>query len=171
MPRNPTDTPRPLSPQRSPNGARGPAGDSDMSRARLSWTWLSAADRRVRGDRGLTKVAVTSGAIFIIAGLIKFVFRHWELQAFRDFGLPWPAALEIFAGVLETLGGTLLIARRLIAPAAFLLAATMVVAVYSSGIIHGDVIPSLTLAPALLVAMLYLLARTLAPRPRPATHQ
>jgi hypothetical protein len=31
----------------------------------------------------------------------------------------------------------------------------------SSGIDHGDVIPSLTLAPALLLAMLYLLARTL----------
>jgi uncharacterized membrane protein YphA (DoxX/SURF4 family) len=168
--RNPTDTPRALSPERAPNGAHGPAGDSGMSRAWLTWTWLSAADHRVRGDRGLTKVAVSSGAIFIIAGLIKFVFRHWELHAFRDFGLPWPAALEIFAGVLETLGGMLLIARRLIAPAAFLLAATMVVAVYSSGIVHGDVIPSLTLAPALLVAMLYLLARTLAPRPRPASH-
>jgi hypothetical protein len=35
---------------------------------------------------------------------------------------------------------------------------TMIVAIVSSGIGHGDVIPSLTLAPALLVMMLYLLA-------------
>ena len=35
----------------------------------------------------------------------------------------------------------------------------MVVAVIASGIGHGDVIPSLTLAPALLVAMLVLLHR------------
>jgi hypothetical protein len=35
------------------------------------------------------------------------------------------------------------------------------VAIAASGIGHGDVIPSLTLAPALLVAMIYLLARGL----------
>ena len=34
---------------------------------------------------------------------------------------------------------------------------TMVVAIVSSGIGHGDVIPSLTLAPALLLATLFLL--------------
>ena len=106
-------------------------------------------------------MAVLAGAIFIVAGLVKFVFHHWELDAFRSFGLPWPWALEIFAGVLETLGGTLLVARRFVAPTAVLLAVTMIVAIASSGIGHGDVIPSLTLAPALLLAMLYLLVRSL----------
>ncbi len=90
---------------------------------------------------------------------MKFVFHHWELDAFRSFGLPWPVALEIFAGVLETVGGILLVLRRFVAPAAVLLAVTMIVAIVSSGIGHGDVIPSLTLAPALLVMMLYLLTR------------
>jgi uncharacterized membrane protein YjgN (DUF898 family) len=51
--------------------------------------------------------------------------------------------------------------RRLVAPVALLLAVTMVVAVAASGIGHGDVIPSLTLAPALLVAMVFLLVRGL----------
>jgi hypothetical protein len=37
----------------------------------------------------------------------------------------------------------------------------MVVAIISSGVGHGDVIPSLTLAPALLLAMLFLLIRGL----------
>jgi uncharacterized membrane protein YphA (DoxX/SURF4 family) len=111
-----------------------------------------------------------TGAIFIVAGLVKFVFHHWELHAFRSFGLPWPSALEIFAGVLETIGGILLVVQRFIVPVAVLLAATMIVAIGSSGIAHGDVIPSLTLAPALLLAVLYLLARTLTPwfRPRVA---
>jgi uncharacterized membrane protein YphA (DoxX/SURF4 family) len=104
-------------------------------------------------------VAILAGAIFIVAGLVKFVFHHWELDAFRSFGLPWPVALEIFAGLLETVGGILLVVRRFVAPAAVLLAVTMVVAIVSSGIGHGDVIPSLTLAPALLVMMLYLLTR------------
>jgi uncharacterized membrane protein YphA (DoxX/SURF4 family) len=104
---------------------------------------------------------MTTGSIFVVAGLVKFVFHHWELNAFRSFGLPWPSALEIFAGVVETLGGILLIARRLVTPAALLLTGTMIVAIVSSGIGEGDVIPSLTLAPALLLTLLYLLARTL----------
>jgi uncharacterized membrane protein YphA (DoxX/SURF4 family) len=114
----------------------------------------------------LSRVAVLSGVVFFFAGLVKFVFHHWELHAFQSFGLPWPSALEIFAGVLETAGGILLALRRWIVPTAGLLAATMVVAIGSSGIGHGDVIPSLTLAPALLLAMLYLLLRAAAPRSR-----
>ncbi len=100
-----------------------------------------------------------AGVIFFFAGLVKFVFHHWELQAFRAFGLPWPSGLEILAGVVEMAGGVLLVLRRWVAPAAVVLAVTMVVAIGASGIGHGDVIPSLTLAPALLVAMVYLLIR------------
>jgi uncharacterized membrane protein YphA (DoxX/SURF4 family) len=109
--------------------------------------------------RSATRVAIVSGVIFFFAGLVKFVFHHWELHAFRTFGLPFPSALEIVAGVLEMAGGVLLVLRRRVAPTALVLAVTMVVAIGYSGIGHGDVIPSLTLAPALLVAMLYLLAR------------
>jgi uncharacterized membrane protein YphA (DoxX/SURF4 family) len=118
-------------------------------------------DRALRGDRTTSRVAILSGVIFVFAGLVKFVFHSWELHAFRAFGLPWPSALEILTGVLETGGGALLVMRRLVLPVALLLAATMVVAVGVSGIGHGDIIPSLTLAPALLVAMVFLLVRTL----------
>jgi uncharacterized membrane protein YphA (DoxX/SURF4 family) len=128
----------------------------------------SGSDETVKADRTLTRIAILSGLIFIGAGLVKFLFHHWELHAFQSFGLPWPSALEIFAGVLETVGGILLVARRWVAPTAVLLAVTMVVAIASSGIGHGDVIPSLTLAPALLLAMLYLLARPLTSRRRVA---
>lgn len=108
-------------------------------------------------DARAMRVAQVTGIVFVFAGLVKFVFHHWELNAFRSFGLPWPSALEIFAGVLEMVGGALLLARRYVAPVAVLLAITMVVAIGASGIGHGDVIPSLTLAPALLAGMLYLL--------------
>jgi uncharacterized membrane protein YphA (DoxX/SURF4 family) len=124
---------------------------------------IAGWDARLRRDSTAANVAVVSGAVFIVAGLVKFVFHHWELHAFREFGLPWPSALEILAGVLETAGGVLLMLRRLILPTALLLAATMIVAIASSGIGHGDVIPSLTLAPALLIAMCFLIARA---RPR-----
>jgi uncharacterized membrane protein YphA (DoxX/SURF4 family) len=118
-------------------------------------------DARLRRDPIAVRVAVLTGAIFILAGLVKFVFHGWELRAFRAFGLPWPSALEIFAGVLEVAGGVLLVLRLLLVPVAVLLAVTMVVAIGASGIGHGDVIPSLTLAPALLVAMLFLIVRAL----------
>ncbi len=49
--------------------------------------------------------------------------------------------------------------RLCVVPVALILAVTMVVAIAASGIGHGDVIPSLTLAPALLLAMLFLLRR------------
>jgi len=115
----------------------------------------------MRRDRTAAHVAIVAGVIFIFAGLVKFVFHGWELNAFRSFGLPWPSTLEIVAGGLETAGGVLLVLRLLVAPVALLLALTMVVAIGASGIGHGDVIPSLTLAPALLLAMVFLLARSL----------
>jgi uncharacterized membrane protein YphA (DoxX/SURF4 family) len=108
-------------------------------------------------------VAIVTGAIFIPAGLVKFVFHGWELHAFRSFGLPVPAVLEIVAGVVETIGGVLLVLRRAVAATAAVLAVTMVVAIAASGIGHGDVIPSLTLAPALLLATLYLLLTAIGP--------
>lgn len=116
-------------------------------------------------DPAAARVAVTSGAIFIAAGLVKFVFHSWELHAFRAFGLPWPSGMEILAGVIETGGGALLLARRFVLPTASLLAVTMLVAIGASGVGHGDVIPSLTLAPALLLAMLYVLLRAVRGRP------
>ncbi len=128
----------------------------------LRRTWLDAPDRLIRDDRALRRVAAWTGVIFVVAGLVKFVFHGWELHAFRSFGLPWPFALEIVAGVVEIGGGLLLLTSRGVVPATIVLAFTMVVAIISSGIGHGDVIPSLTLAPALLIAVLYLLARALA---------
>jgi uncharacterized membrane protein YphA (DoxX/SURF4 family) len=132
---------------------------SPVSCARLAHDLISAPDERVSRDRVTTWVALLTGVTFIVAGLVKFVIHHWELHAFRSFGLPWPSALEISAGVLEMAGGILLARRRAVVPAATLLAVTMVVAIIASGIGHGDVIPSLTLAPALLLATLFLLFR------------
>jgi uncharacterized membrane protein YphA (DoxX/SURF4 family) len=139
-----------------------------VSTATLKRTLITVPDERCRSERAAGTVALVTGLIFVGAGLVKFVFHHWELDAFRSFGLPWPSALEILAGILEVAGGVTLLWRRYVVPTAAVLAVTMVVAIASSGIGHGDVIPSLTLAPALLAAMIYLLARGLgskAPEP------
>ena len=134
---------------------------SRFSYDRLGHDLISVPDERISHERLTTWVALLTGVTFVVAGLVKFVFHHWELHAFHSFGLPWPSALEISAGVLETAGGILLSLRRAVVPAAAVLSVTMVVAIISSGVGHGDVIPSLTLAPALLLAMLFLLIRGL----------
>ncbi len=132
-----------------------------MTAAALKRSVITVPDELCRRERAAGTVALVAGLVFVGAGLVKFVFHHWELDAFRTFGLPWPSALEILAGILEVAGGLMLLWRRYVVPTAALLAVTMVVAIASSGIGHGDVIPSLTLAPALLAAMTYLLARGL----------
>jgi uncharacterized membrane protein YphA (DoxX/SURF4 family) len=116
-------------------------------------------------DRAARRVALVSGAVFVVAGVVKFAAYGWELDAFRRFGLPAPEAFVVAAGVIETVGGVLLMAGRVVAPAAAVLAVTMAVAVAVSGFGAGDVVPSLTLAPALLAAMLFLLARSVPSRP------
>jgi uncharacterized membrane protein YphA (DoxX/SURF4 family) len=121
---------------------------------------ITMPDASVRRDRAAGRVAVITGVIFVAAGLVKFVFHAWELKAFRAFGLPWPDVLEVFVGVLEIAGGALLIARSLVVPVSALLAATMVVAIGASGVGHGDVIPSLTLAPVLLGSLVWLTAHS-----------
>jgi uncharacterized membrane protein YphA (DoxX/SURF4 family) len=103
------------------------------------------------------RVAQISGLIFIPAGLVKFAFHAWELRAFRDFGIPAASIMEPIVGGLEVLGGVLLLKRILIAPTAFVLAVIMLVAFVMGGVVHGSPIPSDTLAPALLAAMIYLM--------------
>ena len=128
---------------------------------------VAGSDRRIRERVGPTRVAILTGLIFFFAGLVKFAFHHWELNAFRSFGLPWPSVMEVIAGVVEIAGGLLLVARRAVVPVAVVLGFTMLVAIGASGIGHGDVIPSLTLAPALLIALIYLLAVATRSRRRP----
>ena len=129
---------------------------------------LLSSDRAIRADRTASRVAVVTGAIFVVAGLIKFVAFDWELDAFVRFGLPAPELFVVVAGVVETVGGALLVLRRQVVPVALVLAVTMLVATVVSGVIAGDVVPSLTLAPALGAAMVFLLVRGLRAAPRVA---
>jgi putative oxidoreductase len=98
-----------------------------------------------------------AGAVFVFAGIAKFAFYTGELHAFERYGLPAPEAFVVLIGVVELGGGALLLLDRLTRSTALVLAAVMVAAIALSGIGRDEVIPSLTLAPILLGAMLYLL--------------
>lgn len=89
-------------------------------------------------------------------GLGKFTAHASEVDSFRTYGLPAPDAFVYAIGVLEIAAGLMLVAGLLVRVAAALLAGDMVGAIAVSGIGEGEII-SLTLAPALLVAMLILL--------------
>ncbi len=128
---------------------------------------LTAGDRTLAADPVATLVARVVGAIFVPAGLVKFVAYGWELDAFERFGLPVAPVWVITAGVIEVAGAVLLLRGRFVVPTAALLAVTMAVATGVSGVAAGDVIPSLTLAPALLVALLFVLWRALRGDDRP----
>ena len=105
---------------------------------------------------GIARVA--AGAVFLAFGVGKFTAHGSEVDSFETYGLPAPDAFVYAIGVLEIVGGLLLIAGVLTRPAALVLAGDMVGAIVVSGIKEGEAI-SLTLAPALLVLTLVLLRR------------
>lgn len=64
----------------------------------------------------------------MFAGLPKLIFFRWEVESFTRFGPSPPAAWDIAAGLIEMVGGALLIARRRVVTSSLVLAATMAVA-------------------------------------------
>jgi putative oxidoreductase len=110
----------------------------------------------VKRNQALFLVRAASGGVFIAFGAGKFVNHASELASFKTYGLPAPGVFVVVIGVIEVVGGVLLIAGVLLRPAAAVLAGDMIGAIVISGIARGELI-SLTLAPVELVAMLALL--------------
>jgi putative oxidoreductase len=98
----------------------------------------------------------SAGIIFLIFGAGKFANHAAELASFRRYPLPAPGALVYLVGVVEVVGGVLLVLGLLTRLAAIALAADMVGAIAVSGVGRGELI-SLTLAPLLLAAMICLI--------------
>jgi putative oxidoreductase len=107
-------------------------------------------------DRWRRGVRLLTGAIYAGAGTPKFFAHGWEAGHFRTYGLPLPDAFVYLIGAIEILGGLALIADIAVRPVSLLLGAVMIGAIVTSGIGQGEWIPSLTLAPALLIASVYL---------------
>lgn len=97
-----------------------------------------------------------AGAVFVAFGAGKFASHAAEADSFERYGLPHPDTFVYAIGALELVGGALLIVGLATRLAALGLAGDMVGAIIVSGILRGEAI-SLTLAPAQLAAMLYLL--------------
>jgi uncharacterized membrane protein YphA (DoxX/SURF4 family) len=109
-------------------------------------------------ERAIGLARVAAAAVFVVFGIGKFTAHESELASFKTYGLPWPEAFVYLIGVVEIVGGLMLLSGMPLAVrlAALALAGDMVGAIVVSGIKEGELI-SLTLAPALLVTMLVLL--------------
>lgn len=105
---------------------------------------------------GALIIRVGAGVVFVVFGAGKFTSHASEVASFRTYGLPAPDAFVYAIGVVEIVGGALLIAGLATRIASLLLAGDMMGAIIVSGIGRGELI-SLTLAPAQLLAMLFLL--------------
>jgi uncharacterized membrane protein YphA (DoxX/SURF4 family) len=112
--------------------------------------------RRPSAARWSTGVRWVAAVVFVVFGAGKFVNHASELASFRHYGLPGPDAFVYLIGVIEIVGGMLLLlaSGALVRLAALALAGDMVGAIVVSGIGQGEGL-SLTLAPALLVAMIF----------------
>jgi uncharacterized membrane protein YphA (DoxX/SURF4 family) len=103
-------------------------------------------------------VRLQAGVVFVAFGAGKFINHGAELASIKSYGLPAPELFVIVIGLIELVGGALLIANRLVRPTALLLAGDMIGAIIISGIARGEII-SLTVAPAELIAMIVLLCQ------------
>jgi len=106
--------------------------------------------------RQVSAVRWVAAIVFVIFGAGKFVNHASELASFRLYGLPAPGVFVYLIGGLEIAGGLMLAAARWVPLAALALAGDMVGAIVVSGLARGEII-SLTLAPLLLLAMLFLI--------------
>jgi putative oxidoreductase len=99
---------------------------------------------------------LSAGAIFIGFGIVKFTSHASEVASFKAYGLPAPDAFVYVIGVVEVVGGALLVAGLATRLAAMVMAGDMVGAIAVSGVGLGEPV-SLTLAPALLILMVLVL--------------
>lgn len=101
-------------------------------------------------------IRVLAGGFFVSVSLGKFLDHASETNDFDRYGLPFPAAAVIVAGIIELFGGLALIVGLGTRIAAAALAADMVGAIATAGRVEGGAF-NLGVAPALLLLMLVVL--------------
>ena len=67
----------------------------------------------VSGPKATLLIRLMAGGVFLWEGILKFVYRNQGVGRFTKIGIPAPHATAVFIGVLEILGGILLISGLL----------------------------------------------------------
>src|SRR5437868_729419 len=71
------------------------------------WRWLLSPSTDVSG--AIILLRLMAGSVFLWEGVLKFVYANQGVGRFTKLGFPFPQATANFAGVLEIVGGLLLI--------------------------------------------------------------
>jgi putative oxidoreductase len=114
-----------------------------------------ASRTRGGGAWATAVVRVVTGVLFVTFSLGKFVDHAKESADFDHYGIPAPEVATYLVGMLELVGGILLVVGLLTRPAAAVLALNLVGAISTAGRIDGGTF-HLGVGPAMLVAMLFL---------------
>ena len=117
---------------------------------------LVASSASRRWDAAALAVRLVAGAIFVGFSIGKFARHGAESAALDRYGLPHPDTFTYGVGVVELVGGAMLVLGLGTRIAGLALAADMAGAIATAGRIEGGPV-HLGLAPTLLVMMLLLL--------------
>lgn len=71
------------------------------------WRWLS--NPPLDAPTATILLRLMAGSVFLWEGILKFVYANQGVGRFTKLGFPFPQATATFAGVLEIVGGILLI--------------------------------------------------------------
>jgi putative oxidoreductase len=71
------------------------------------WNWLF--NPPLDGPSAIILLRLMAGGVFLWEGMLKFVYVNQGVGRFTKIGLPFPQATANFVGVLEIVGGILLI--------------------------------------------------------------
>src|SRR5215467_11506047 len=86
------------------------------------------------GPKSTLLLRLMAGGVFLWEGLLKFVYINQGVGRFTKLGFPFPQATANFVGVLEIVGGILLITGLLTRPIAIPFVIEMQVAMLSTKI-------------------------------------
>ena len=96
------------------------------------WKWL--LNPPLDGSSATILLRLMAGGVFLWEGILKFVYTNQGVGRFTKLGLPFPQATANFVGVLEIVGGILIITGFLTRPIAIPFIIEMLVAILSTKI-------------------------------------
>ena len=96
------------------------------------WNWLF--NPPLDGPSAIILLRLMAGGVFLWEGMLKFIYVNQGVGRFTKLGLPFPQATANMVGVLEIVGGILLITGFLTRPIAIPFVIEMLVAILSTKI-------------------------------------
>ena len=96
------------------------------------WKWFS--NPPIDGPAAIVLLRLMAGGVFFWEGILKFVYTNQGVGRFTKLGMPVPEFTADFIGVLEIVGGLLLITGLLTRFISFIFIGEMIVAILSTKI-------------------------------------